>query len=154
MKPFQKILVPFDFSAHAQEALDCAVDLARRYQASLTLAHVHETPAYPVPEGFLLYAPEAIPSLLTELRQLLERARQQAAQAGGRPVQARLLEGIVAVELIRLVCDDSFDLVVMGSHGRTGFAHLVLGSVAEKVARRAPCSVLTVKLAERTPGSP
>jgi universal stress protein A len=76
-------------------------------------------------------------------------ARLAALEAGAPRVEIKLLEGVIAGEIVQFATRGEFDLIVMGTHGRTGLSHLFIGSVAERVVRLAPCPVLTVKMAER-----
>jgi nucleotide-binding universal stress UspA family protein len=146
MKTFSKILVPLDFSAHSREALEYAAELARRYEASLTLVHAYQTVAYALPEGFVLYTPAQFANALTEFEKQLTAAKGEALRAGATRVETRMLQGDVASEVVQLAKEGGYDLIVMGTHGRTGASHLLMGSIAEKVVRRAPCPVLTVSL--------
>lgn len=147
MKPFQKILVPTDFSPHADEALQVAAELCKRYDASLTLAYVYVPVAYSLPDGYTVYAPTQaqLGSIHEDLRRGLGTLKAKGEAAGAARVETRLLEGPIASEICALAAE-GFDLIVMGTHGRTGFSHVLLGSVAEKVVRTAPCPVLTVRL--------
>jgi len=144
MRRFETILVAVDFSTHSQRALDEAIGLAQQEGARLHLVHAVELPAVPlvaygfeVPTTYLSSAREAA-------QQLLEKAAKRAAERGvdaenhlcGAPAD----KGIVAV-----AAELRADLLVGGTHGHTGLKHLALGSVAERVLRRAPCSVLVVK---------
>jgi nucleotide-binding universal stress UspA family protein len=148
MKPFTKILVPIDFSAHAQQALHIAADVSARYDASVTIVHVYQPVALTLPEGFMLYTPKQLADLMSEFSKLLDRAKQDAEAAGARRVETSQLQGGVATEITEFARAKGFDLIVMGTHGRTGLRHVALGSVAERVLRMAPCPVLTVKAAE------
>jgi nucleotide-binding universal stress UspA family protein len=145
MTPFRKILVPVDFSPHSDDGMRLAADIARRYEASLTLVHVYQPVAYPFPEGFMLYTPSQLAEMLTEMQKLLDRARAEVEAGGSLRVEAKLLQGIVASEIVTTAQQESFDLIVMGTHGRSGLQHALLGSVAEKVLRKAHCPVLTVR---------
>jgi nucleotide-binding universal stress UspA family protein len=146
MRPVQKILVPLDFSAQSAEALAYAADLARRYDASLTLAHVYQPVNYAAAEGFRLYTPEQLTTLLDELHQQLRAAEAEARAIGAPRIALVTLQGDPFSELLELARKESFDMIVMGTHGRTGFRHALLGSIAEKLVRSAPCPVLTVRL--------
>lgn len=146
MTPFQKILVPIDFSEHADHAIRLAADLARRYKATLTLAHVYQPVQYVMPEGYVFFTQEQVDRLLHSFRDRLAAAKQRALELGVAHVETRLLEGVAALEVLELARAEGFDLIVMGTHGRTGLAHVVLGSVAERVLRAAPCPVLTVRV--------
>lgn len=145
MKPFQKLLVPVDFSAHSAEAVHVATDLARRYDASLTLIHVYDPLVYALPDGFTLFTQPQLERVFEALESQLAGAKAQAIEAGATRVQTRLLQGTIAGQITEYSARGEFDLVVMGTHGRTGMKHLVLGSIAEKVVRTAACPVLTVK---------
>jgi nucleotide-binding universal stress UspA family protein len=153
MKPFKKILVPVDFSPHALEAIHAAADLSSRYDASVTIVHVYEPVAYTLPEGYVLYTPKQLEELLREFDKLLASAKRDAEAAGARRVESKQLQGVAAFEIVEFAKANDFDLIVMGTHGRTGVRHVLLGSVAERVLRKAPCPVLTVKASESTAGA-
>jgi nucleotide-binding universal stress UspA family protein len=132
-----KILYPTDFSSHSNQAYFHAVALAEKHGASLTIMYVY-SPAFGTPE------------IHTEGDEDRDHWRNQLEQI--RPVDAHIpvrhvfLEGDPASEIVRYATDAAIDLIVMGTHGRTGLERLLMGSVAEKVMREAPCSVLVVKL--------
>jgi nucleotide-binding universal stress UspA family protein len=140
----QHILVPVDFSGHAEQALEYAIGLARKLPAHLTLLHViHLMPLGIVDEGVAL-PPSYFQELEAEVQQAMETYRQRVQKAG--------LEGTVLVmhgmpfqSIVDTARDQHVDLIVMGTQGRTGLAHLFLGSVAEKVVRLAPCPVLVTR---------
>jgi nucleotide-binding universal stress UspA family protein len=146
MKPFSKILVPVDFSPHSEHALRIAADLARRYEAKLCVAHVHVPVLHAAPGAFLLYSEQQLPGLLAEYEKLLEKSSHDARAAGAQQVETKLLQGVPVSEVIRFAREGAFDLIVMGTHGRTGIAHALIGSVAERVVRKAACPVLTVRV--------
>jgi universal stress protein A len=146
MKAFEKLLVPVDFSLHAEEAMRTAADLSSRYGASITLAYVYEPMQYVLPEGFLVYTPDQVNMLTAGFRERLARSEQHLVELGAASVQTELLQGPVAREIVDYATSGGFDLIVMGTHGRTGLKHMMMGSVAEKVLRLAPCPVLVVKL--------
>jgi nucleotide-binding universal stress UspA family protein len=148
MIPFRKILVPTDFSRHSSAAIDAAADLSRRYEASVTLAYVFEPVTYALPEGHVMQSPPQLDEMRSAFEQRLAQAMIEAETAGALRVQSKLLTGPVATEISDFAEKGDFDLIVMGTHGRTGLRHLVLGSVAEKVVRTAPCAVLTVRVRE------
>jgi len=144
MHPFRSILVPIDFSDHADAALGSALDLAKDSDATLHLVHAYEIPLGTIPP----YGIEVPQSVVTEVRDAaarrLEKAAQRVRDRGGRCethlVHATPASGIVeAAETLRA------DLIVMGTRGLTGVKHVLLGSVAERTVRAAPCPVLTVK---------
>lgn len=170
MSMIRTIVVPYDFSEYADAALDVALELARALGAELHLLHVLQPPAYAY--GSELYAGGPLHSLSedhlslqreTELR--LEAVAEGYARQG-HSIRSLVVDGTRVADTIdqeaaRLVAD----LIVMGTHGRTGLAHLLLGSVAEATLRHAPCPVLTVprhkrvhvetlqNLSSRTPAS-
>ncbi|MET0384435.1 MAG: universal stress protein [Polyangiales bacterium] len=143
MKAIENILVPTDFSEHSVYALGYAADLAKRYSAKITLVHVYPVVNFAAAEGFSLYTPEQLTALLTELSQQLKAAEAHVRAEGVDAVQSTLVQGDAFRELVAL--SPKFDLVVIGTHGRTGFKHALIGSVAEKLVRSASCPVLTVR---------
>lgn len=145
MKPFQKILVPVDFSACSAEGVRTAADLAQRYGAELVLVHVFEPILYTTPDGYPFLVPGQLESLLAEYATALGKAKKDAEAAGASRVSTRELQGFAASEIANLAKDGHFDLIVIGTHGRTGLKHALMGSVAEKVLRSAPCPVLCVR---------
>jgi nucleotide-binding universal stress UspA family protein len=148
MKPFTKIIVPVDFSPHSDAAIRIAADLSRKYEASVTLVHVYEPVAYALPEGYVLYTADQLASLLSTFEQRLAAAREIAQREGTISPDTKLLQGSAGSEIVDYAQKNGFDLIVMGTHGRTGLKHALMGSVAEKVLRRAHCPVLTVRASE------
>lgn len=148
MVPFRKLLVPTDFSKHSSEAIRAAADLSRRYEAPVTLAYVFEPVTYALPEGHVMQSPPQLEEMRSAFEQRLVEASAEATAAGALGVQTKLLTGPIANEITDFAQQGQFDLIVMGTHGRTGLRHLVLGSVAEKVVRTAHCAVLTVRAPE------
>lgn len=145
MRPIRKILVPTDFSDNAAQALDAAVDLARRYEATLLLLHVYQPPVYAFPDGIVLAGSKVLLSMADASDRGLAEAKAQAEQLGARGVSVQSALGTPFADIIRVAREEDADLIVMGTHGRTGLAHALLGSVTEKVVRKAPCPVLTVR---------
>jgi nucleotide-binding universal stress UspA family protein len=145
MIELSRILCPVDFSEFSRHALDHAAVLARWYAAEITVVHVCSTPvAVPaVPYGGpVLVEPVALTvERRAELRRELEQFVRPVA-ASGIPLSLQVVEGSSVDEIVAGA--ESADLIVMGTHGRSGFERLLLGSVAEKVLRKAPCPVLTV----------
>jgi nucleotide-binding universal stress UspA family protein len=142
MRPFKKILVPTDFSKCAEEATRAAVELAKRFEGSLTLLHVYEIPAVLLPEGAILAASATMTDITRNINEALATAKKQIV---GVPVETQMIEGVPFVEVVGAAKQGNFDLIVIGTHGRTGIKHFLLGSVAERVVRKAPCPVLTVR---------
>ena len=137
-----KILYPTDFSSYSNQAYFHAIALAENHGASLTVLFVHARdgsgPETPGGEG----------NSRTYWRSQLEQIRPTNPDIAVRHV---FLEGDPAEEIVRYGRDTGMDLIVMGTHGRTGLERLLLGSVAEKVLRDAACSVLVVKLPKGLP---
>ena len=149
MKPFKKILVPVDFSPHAEAAIRAAADISQRYDASVTLVHVYEVVAYALPEGYVFQTPQQLAGLMSEFQKLLGAAKAQAQAAGAKRVETTQLQGPAAFEVTEFAKKNGFDLIIMGTHGRTGFKHALLGSVAERVVRVASCPVLTIRIDDK-----
>ena len=142
-----KILVPVDFSPHAERAFGYATALARRLGAELTLVHVVEDPYATGAWGADAYLPNSA-ELLQEVivsagRELTTWTEREAAT--GLTVKTAVIPGRPAQSIIGHAASEGSDLIVMGTHGRTGLAHAVMGSVAERVLRKAPCPVLTIR---------
>jgi nucleotide-binding universal stress UspA family protein len=144
MAPIRLMLVPSDFSAASTAAIEYATDLARRLDARLRLIHVFQIPVFAVPDTVVPVSPETAVSLREAVGQRLESERAQVEKSGV-PATAQVLDGAPFVEIIRTARDLPADLIVMGTHGRTGLKHVLLGSVAEKVVRKAGCPVLVVR---------
>jgi nucleotide-binding universal stress UspA family protein len=149
MSLFQKILVPTDFSPHAEDALRLASELAKSSQATLCLVHVYDLTPISVPEGMTFYNASALAHMRNELTRRLTDVQRTALTAGVREVEMKLMEGQPYREIVRAAEDTHAQLIVMGSHGRTGLAHILLGSVAERVVRKAPCPVIVVPCKEQ-----
>ena len=146
MRPFTSILCAVDFSDEARHALDHAVLLAKWYEARLTGVFVYTPVFAPVPD-FALPGLVTSPGLTDPGRAALDEQLadflRPAASSGVTP-ERRLAVGNAAPEILRTAEEIGADLLVMGTHGVGGFQHLLLGSVAEKVLRKAACPVLTV----------
>lgn len=141
---FRRILVPLDYSQHSDEALAVAEDLAEQLGAELHLVHAFEIPV-PIVTPYEVAIPENyIEPVRQEATRRLEQAREKVA-ARGLAVKAHLTESPAASAIVRVAEEIDADLIVMGTRGNTGLKHLLLGSVAERTLRTAPCSVLTVK---------
>ncbi len=146
MIDLHRILVPTDFSRSSTNALTYAIAFAEKFAAEVILLHVVQDLALFVPEA-VAPAPPVVPPI-EQFRAAARTALQRAIAGVQRPgiaIRPEVVEGTPCEEIIRLAREREVDLVVMGTHGRTGLAHVFLGSVAEKVVRRAPCPVLTVR---------
>lgn len=142
MKTIRSILYATDFSAQSESAFPLAVALARDYGARLIIAHVMPTPtvAY-TPGSMAIIEPEGNAA---EVRQRLEQFDPKDPRVA---VEYLVDQGDPATELLDMARKSHCDLVVIGTHGRTGISRLLAGSVAEQVMRYAPCPVLTVRSA-------
>jgi nucleotide-binding universal stress UspA family protein len=144
MKSVQKILVAVDFSEYADSVLDVAVEFAKQLSAELHLVHAFDvriplvTPyEVAIPTAFIEEAREAAASKLAALiRKVAE---------DGVTATSHLSEVPAASAIVDLAEEIGADLIIMGTRGHTGLKHVLLGSVAERTLRHAPCSVLTVK---------
>jgi nucleotide-binding universal stress UspA family protein len=143
MIDIHRILCPVDFSEPSRRALAHAVTLARWYRARLTVLHAyHVLPLTPV-------SPEMSPALALpeDVRQHLRGELERFVEPAGAdavPVEFAVVEGGAAREILRRAQDDPTDLIVIGTHGRTGLERFMLGSVTEKILHRASSAVLTV----------
>jgi nucleotide-binding universal stress UspA family protein len=147
-QPFRIILTAVDFSECSDSALDVAIGLAKTFGAKLHVVHSFELPI-PAVSPYEVAIPDAY---LEETRKAAQRRLEEAgarARAQGLEVQTHLTEGSPSPAIVRVAEKVGADLLVMGTHGHTGLKHLVLGSVAERTQRHAPCSVLTVKGGKR-----
>jgi nucleotide-binding universal stress UspA family protein len=140
----RRILVPVDFSASSHEAMRFAGELAKRFGAHITLIHVYQVPGYALPEGFLVAGPQTVITMTAEIEHALTEARTELAASGVGEVDALLVQGAAHVEILHVAKKGRFDLIVMGTHGRTGLSRALIGSVAEKVVRKSSCPVLTI----------
>jgi len=141
------ILFPTDFSQGARAAMDHAISLAKDYNAKLILLYVIQD---------ISIAEWYIPSTLsvTDLVEDMQRSARNEMEKWGTEVSAKVkdvdkmvVRGVPFVEIIKTAKDKNADLIVIGTHGRTGIDHMLFGSTAEKVVRKSPCPVLTVRIA-------
>lgn len=136
-----KILVTTDFSEVSDLALEAAIAQAGRDGGEIELLHVYEIPAW------LAFDTVVAPSVEERVREQITDAladRMERVKARGVNVTTQQLDGRPWDEIARRAREGRFDLIVMGTHGRTGMRHALLGSVAERVIQRAPCPVLVV----------
>lgn len=140
----KRILVPLDFSANSTRALDYAVGMAVKFDAAIHLVHVCEVPS------MITASMDAYAIAYTDWSQRLgEEANAQLLREAARvkdvPVTTEVLFGSAALSIIDAAGTNQADLVVMGTHGHGAMMHMVMGNVAERVVRGAPCPVLTVR---------
>jgi nucleotide-binding universal stress UspA family protein len=148
MIKLKKILCPLDFSENSQEALQFAIHLMLKDDdATLYLVHVVDSRVFDYSGP--MYEQE-VPLMKVELdqstrEQLEKKLLAEVPEEIQNRVETTILFGVPFVEIIKAARDKDIDLIVIGTHGRTGLAHMLIGSVAEKVVRKAPCPVLSVK---------
>lgn len=143
MPAIHRILCPVDFSESSERAADYAVALARQLGAGVHFLHAWQMPVYAFPDGAVILGPDVVAQITSELQKsldaLVERHRQPELA-----VEGHLAQGLPDREIVRAAEELGCELIVMGTHGRTGLPHLFLGSVAERVVRTSPIPVLTV----------
>jgi nucleotide-binding universal stress UspA family protein len=150
---FNKILAPTDFSEDSQLALTYAVTLAQKFSSEIVVVHVDQ-PLAPV------MVSELNPGLdVSTMNRIAEEGRMLALKEldaatarlreSGLKVRGLMRVGAPFLEIINAAQSEAADLIVMGTHGRTGLAHVLIGSVAERVVNKAPCPVLTVRHPDR-----
>jgi nucleotide-binding universal stress UspA family protein len=141
MLHIRTILHPTDFSVHSDAAFQMAFSLAKDYRARLVVVHVAEPPLPVYPAGGLII-PRPDTSSIDAAG---ERLRAIRPPSNAIVLEHRLVEGNPGVEILRMARELKPDLILLGTHGRTGLGRLLMGSVAEEVLRKASCPVLTVK---------
>jgi nucleotide-binding universal stress UspA family protein len=136
------ILHPTDFSDYSDGAFRLACSLARDHGARLVVAHIAEPSTAVAGEGMMvMYSPPDLEALRNRLKQI----RPEDSKIS---VEYRIVQGDAPTEILELAAQMKCDLIVLGTHGRTGLGRLLMGSVAEQVVRKAPCPVLTLKAAQ------
>lgn len=146
MIDLHRILVPTDFSKHSENALAYAAAFAEKFDAELFLLHVVQDLALFVPEALTAAPPVTPPveQLTAAVREALDRLI-DSNHLRRFTVHTEVREGSPFYEIVRFAKEQEIDLIIMGTHGRAGLVHVLLGSVAEKVVRKSPCPVLTVR---------
>ncbi len=144
MIEYRRLLCPVDFSDASDNAFQVATDLAVILKADLHVMHVFQMPASAIPEGGY-EVPEAVVDKITDnltkkLNEFVERISTSEIN-----ITTGLYKGFPHVEIINSADEINADMIVMGTHGRTGFSQLLLGSVAERVLRTSSVPVLTVR---------
>ena len=141
----QRILLPTDFSNYSAIATKYACELAARFDAELHLLHTLEVHLSSTPTfGMAL----DLPRYISESKQAAEKSLASVLDpkwSAGRTVVHAVVEGSPKAEIVRYARKHDIDLIVLATHGRSGLAHVIIGSVAESVVRTAPCPVLTVR---------
>jgi len=148
MERLKKILVPTDFSRCSETALELASELAESFGATIDLLHVWDAPPFISPETMVgaIGESQTLANLVKRQAESQMEKFVESARAKGFPVKAvRIEHGAPAPTIVDVAKQGDYDLVALGTHGRTGLSHLVIGSVAEKVVRYSDRPVLTVR---------
>ena len=147
MIKLDRILVPTDFSDFSKPALTYGCAIAARFDAELHLLHVVPDPAMLVPEAaaFSVESMEAQTELLRVESMKTLNTLPPDGWSDGKPVVREVRVGAAFMEIIDYAREKDIDLIVIGTHGRSGLMHVLMGSVAERIVRKSPCPVLTVK---------
>lgn len=145
-----KIIVPVDYSDHSETVVRYALDLASRLSAEVTVVHVWETQPK-VPPHVKVTTPDGRSATIAELiQEEAEAAMQQFLKGlsvpGGASLPHRILSGAAADAIVKEAEQGGFDLIILGTLGRTGLGRLMIGSVAERVLRTSPVPVLAIPL--------
>ena len=146
-EPIKKIILATDFSNVSKDASNRALILARAYKAELMVLHVLDVNAWSFP-SYYFFTVEGFDRLAEsqeQVRQQGKDALKKLADSLDLDVETIFAEGDPGHEIVRVAEERKADLIVLGTHGQTGWKHFVLGSVAELVVRHAPCAVLTIK---------
>jgi nucleotide-binding universal stress UspA family protein len=148
----QRILVATDFSEHGERAFQHAASLARLHGAALELLHAIFVPSLWALEGGVPMSQALVEDLIRSAQEQLEQ-RAGPLRQEGLEVRCRVVEDLPAAAICAVARAERVDLIALGTHGRRGVSHVLLGSVAERVLRLAPCPVLTVRADAPAPGS-
>jgi nucleotide-binding universal stress UspA family protein len=144
MRPIQRLLVPTDFSECSEAAAAVAAQLAKRLGAAVELLTVVDTTPLLEAYGYVEFREERIAQIRADAEAKLG-AFASKHFAGLGQVRHHVYDGNVFLKILEAAADIGSDLIVLGTHGRTGLAHLLIGSIAEKVVRKSPVPVLTVR---------
>ena len=144
MEQIKKILVPIDFSDYSKNALKYATQFAKQFNAKIYLVYVVEPMIYPADFSM---GQVAIPSADIDLHSPEEELTKLSKDIinGNLKVEILIKTGKPFVEIIETASANDIDLIIIATHGHTGVEHLLFGSTAEKVVRKAPCPVLTLR---------
>ncbi len=143
MPQIHRILCPIDFSRTSERAADYAVGLARQLGSSVHFVHAWEMPVYGLPDRGLILGAEDVVQITDAIQKQMDACLTRHAEVD-MALQARIVQGSPAREIVRVATELGAELIVMGTHGRRGVEHMLLGSVAERVVRTSTVPVLTV----------
>ncbi len=144
----KKILVPIDFSDYSKNALKYAVPFAKQFGAEILLLYVVEPTIYPADFSF---GQVSFPSMEAEM---YKRGSEELKKLAEKEIkdtvkwQTRIETGKAFAEIIRIAEEENIDMIIIATHGHTGVEHIIFGSTAEKVVRKAPCPVLSLRAFE------
>lgn len=141
------ILCPIDFSAGSEQAVAQASELATALGAVLVLLHAYQVPVLALPDSSITVSPTYVAELTNRAQQELDRHAAQL-QAKGVTASTHLTEGNPAETIVERAKEIGARMIVMGTHGRSGFRRFLLGSITERVVRTSSVPVLTVQLGE------
>ena len=146
MYDVKKILFPVDFSSNSYQVADYVISFARKFDAHIYLIHVLEC-LVPL-QGF--YIPHiSVETLEEDLKKAADKKMEEfihKKMQDSRAITSQVIIGIPHVEILKMAQEQGIDMIIMGTHGWTGLEHVIFGSVAGKVVRKAPCPVLTVRV--------
>ncbi len=146
---FSKILVPIDFSEFTDDIVKYATEIAQKFGSTIHLIHVIPNMDYFTPYESFMAAENMVTvqkGVEAEVQRDLEKVADKIA---GVPVTRAVRTGVSFVEIVEYVKNEHIELVIMATHGRGGLEHIIIGSVAEKVVRKSPCPVLTIRPAKK-----
>lgn len=146
------IVCAVDFSESSECAIAAAAELARKLDCVVELVHVYHLPVLAMPDGVITATPTYVANITTSAQAQLDQYREQLASAGVL-AGTSLLEGQVALMIVQHAEKLHATMIVQGTHGRSNFQRLFLGSTSERVLRLAPMPVLTVRLSKPKPSA-
>jgi nucleotide-binding universal stress UspA family protein len=152
MLPLKRILHPTDFSEASYEALEAAQAMALHFSAELYLVNVIPFPALAMTEAPMGLGISTLPEQMVEAHRRMVQALVKEKISEAVRVQPLVVGGGAALQIIRIAEENEVDLIVMATHGQTGWRHLIFGSVAEKVVQMARCPVLVIHALQGTHG--
>ena len=144
MISIKNILCPIDYSVYSEKALKYAIEFAEKYNAKLYLMHVLDIRIYDITDPELYNVNVIDKETINKLRERLHKCISEDTRKNIE-VETLVIEGVPFAEIIKKAREYKVDLIVLGTHRRTGLSHAIMGSVAEKVVRKAPCPVLTIR---------
>ena len=144
MIKIKNILCPIDYSVYSEKALEYAIEFAGKYEAKLYLIHVLDIRIYDMNDPDLYNVNIVDKDTIERLKERLLRCISEDIK-GKISVEAVVVQGVPFTEIIRMAKEYMVDLIVLGTHGRTGLSQAIMGSVAERGVRKSPCPVLTIR---------